>query len=69
MITLTKGLIIVVIILLVIYDFIAFLTGGTEATISVVIIRWSREYPAIPFAVGFLMGHLFWQLELKKDGD
>jgi len=45
------------------YDFWAYFQGGQEATISWIIIeRWSTQYPAITFLVGFVMGHLFWPL-------
>ena len=33
---------------------------GSEATISATIWRLSREYPALPFLIGFLCGHLLW---------
>lgn len=36
-------------------------TCGKDCTISVNITQWSHEYPAIPFAFGFLMGHFFAQ--------
>lgn len=35
------------------------LGGGERATITAVIIKYSRKYPVIPFAFGFLMGHFF----------
>ena len=48
------------------YDIYAFVSGGTDATISNVIIEWSYAYPIFTFSLGFLFGllagHLFWQL-------
>jgi hypothetical protein len=32
---------------------------GRDATISVALTNWSKDYPAIPFAFGLLMGHFF----------
>lgn len=51
------------------YDVFAFTMGGTEGTISHVVNSWSYNYPAFTFAVGFLMGHLFWRTskDPKKD--
>jgi hypothetical protein len=34
-------------------------TRGKDATISVQLTKWGKQYPFIPFAMGFLMGH-FW---------
>lgn len=42
------------------YDVFAVIKGGTDATISAVVLHWSKEYLIIPFALGALMGHLFW---------
>ena len=47
--------------ILAVYDVYAFTMGGTEGTISHVINSWSYNYPAFTFAMGFLMGHLFWR--------
>jgi hypothetical protein len=46
------------------YDAYALYKGGVENTISVRIIRWSKLYPILPFMMGILMGHFFWQLDL-----
>lgn len=45
------------------YDFYAYLNAGQDATISNVMIEWSHDYPAMTFLMGFLMGHLFWQMK------
>jgi hypothetical protein len=46
--------------LLLVYDGVAALLGGQDATISLVITNASR-WPIIPFAFGLLCGHLFAQ--------
>lgn len=51
------------------YDVYAYSQGGTEGTISWQTFRLSHERPVIPFAVGFVCGHLFWQMKgLEKLG-
>jgi len=58
-----KATIIIIILAIVIlggYDIIAYVRGGSEATISFILLQASRKNPVIPFAFGFLMGHLFW---------
>lgn len=42
------------------YDVYAGVRWGKDATISRRIRHWSHEYPALPFALGFLAGHWFW---------
>jgi len=51
---------------LIIYDVIAFIMGGQEATISFLIVTdWSRNYPMFTFSMGVVMGHFFWNLKPK----
>jgi hypothetical protein len=38
--------------------------GGVKNTISFRMIEWSKLYPIIPFLIGIVMGHFFWQLDL-----
>ena len=67
---LTVYFIFVTILVIVGYDLYAVYTGGTEATISYVIMTWSYSFPSFSFAMGFLMGHLFWRIRpVKKDGE
>lgn len=61
MIKLTGFVILGAIILLGAYDTFAFLKGGTEATISHVLLMWSYDYPIFTFSFGVLVGHLFWR--------
>jgi hypothetical protein len=49
----------------IISDFILALHGGFQATISWWIWTNSVKYPIIPFAIGVLMGHLFWNQSLN----
>ena len=48
------------------YDVYAFVQGGTDATISWTMFTWSLKYPVFPFVMGFVMGHLFWQMKSTK---
>jgi hypothetical protein len=45
------------------YDVYAWNAGGTEATISYTIFEWSHKYPFFTFMMGFVCGHLFWQMK------
>lgn len=58
------------------YDVYAILIGGTEASISALLIKSSYEMPFMVFSIGFfigiLVGHLFWRLrsnEMTRDID
>lgn len=44
----------------IVYDVVANAQGGVSATISRVMRAAAMDYPIIPFAVGVLIGHLFW---------
>ena len=55
-----------VIVALLIYDVVAIQLGGTESSVSQIIIEWSYSVPAFTFGIGFIMGHLFWRL---RDND
>lgn len=54
-----------------IYDVIAIANGGTEASISSLIIKWSYKMPFATFMTGLfngiLIGHLFWRMKSNKD--
>lgn len=63
----TSLLLVVVVSLLVIYDVFAIAKGGTEASISSVIIAFSYKMPMATFSVGFIFGHLFWRMRTNKD--
>ena len=52
---------------LLIYDVVAIVKGGTESSISSVIIRFSYDMPFFTFMAGVLCGHLFWRMRSNKD--
>jgi len=45
------------------WDVFVLVDGGTESSISHVMIVWAYKYPAFPFVMGFVMGHLFWRMK------
>ena len=51
---------------IVVFDFYIIFDEGAQESISAYIIRWSHEYPSIPFLTGFTMGHLFWRMSDKR---
>jgi hypothetical protein len=60
---LTKIFIAATIAVIAAFDVYVWTAGGTEATISWTMFEWSHEYPVFAFAMGFVMGHLFWQMK------
>ena len=63
----TGWFIILIFLLIVGYDVYAYIAGGQEATISSLISQeWIYQYPAFTFAMGFVMGHLFWPMSKHK---
>ena len=56
----TRFFITIVILLIGAYDVVVIAFGGTDASISRVLLHDAYIAPAIPFALGFVMGHLFW---------
>jgi hypothetical protein len=58
---LTRWIIVGVVAIVGAIDIVLAIYGGMNATISFNITQWSHQYPAIPFAFGFLMGHFFAQ--------
>ena len=59
----TSWVIIGILFIILLYDMWAYAKAGTKGTIShKIIMEWSRKYPAFTFAMGFVMGHLFWPL-------
>lgn len=63
----TQVVMISALIILLGYDCVALVKGGTEATISHWMVVSSFKYPLIPFFWGFLMGHFFWRLRDTKE--
>lgn len=56
----TVWIIIGVVVALILWDIFVAVEPEDGDTISEVVLGWARRSPAIPFAVGFLCGHLFW---------
>lgn len=53
---------------IIVFDFYIIFDEGATESISAYIIRWSHEYPSIPFLLGFVCGHLFWRMSDKRVG-
>lgn len=49
-----------------VFDFYIVFAEGAQESISAYIIRWSKEFPSIPFLIGFVCGHLFWRMSDKR---
>lgn len=65
----TVVFVIVIFASILIYDALAIVNGGTEASISHLITVWSYKFPAFTFFMGFVMGHLFWKISPTKELD
>lgn len=67
----TFAIIPLLIVLILIYDVYAIAIGGTEASISSLLIKSSYEMPFMVFCIGFflgvLCGHIFWRMKGNKD--
>lgn len=44
-------------------DMFFFIRGGAGQTLSYRFWKLARQYPVVPFALGFLVGHLVWQYD------
>lgn len=53
---------------IVVFDFYIVFTEGATESISAYIIRWSYDYPSIPFLAGFICAHLFWRMSDDRVG-
>ena len=63
----TIGFILLMIVAVAVFDTIAISKGGTEASISQIILEWSYKYPLFTFMVGIVCGHLFWRIRDTKE--
>lgn len=63
----TKLVIGIVTAIVIVYDVIVYASAGGDATVSRVILDWSRRYPPLTLAFGFLLGHLFWAQTIDRD--
>ena len=62
MTTTTIWILVIIAIFLGIYDISVIAKYGVKQSISYLIYNLARQYPAIPFLIGFLMGHLFFPI-------
>lgn len=46
------------------FDLSMWRSYGIKGTISYFVWQTSAKYPVVPFAVGVLCGHLFWQVKV-----
>jgi hypothetical protein len=65
--SLTQKILGVLILALLVYDVIAIQKGGTEASISSVLISFSYKMPIFTFLAGIVCGHLFWRMRTNND--
>jgi len=64
--SLTGKILGVLLLSLLIYDVIAIQKGGTEASVSSVIINFAYRMPIFTFLSGIVCGHLFWRMRTNK---
>ncbi len=63
---LTASVVMLTIVVLALYDVYAFTEGGTEGTISHLLMTWGYNYPMVPFVGGVLVGHFWWRIREVK---
>lgn len=64
----TPAFILIILAVVILADFYFIYKDGASESISAYIIRYSKDFQAIPFAFGFVMGHLFWRMPDKRVG-
>lgn len=65
--SLTGKILAVLLLALLVYDVIAIQIGGTESSVSSVIITFAYKMPIFTFLSGVVCGHLFWRMRTNKD--
>ena len=63
----TVKILAILLLALLVYDVVAIQIGGTEASISSVIITFAYKMPVFTFLSGVVCGHLFWRMRTNKD--
>jgi len=58
----TRMLVVFIVAVVAAWDVYVIFQGQQEATFSVVLYESSKRWPVIPFVLGFLCGHVFWQI-------
>jgi hypothetical protein len=68
---LTFGIVPAIVLAILIYDVYAIAKGGTEASISSILIVSAYKMPFMVYMIGLfngiLVGHLFWRMRPNKD--
>lgn len=57
----------ILLVVVLVYDAFVISVGGTEASISSIIIEFSYKMPIFTFLAGVVCGHLFWRMKGNKD--
>jgi hypothetical protein len=55
-----RGIIVLMLIFPILWDWVVWLLGHPDMTITAVFQRWSKESALLPFALGALTAHLVW---------
>jgi len=63
----TSIIIVVLLVAVMIYDFVAIQVGGTEASVSSILINFAYKMPIFTFSTGVVCGHLFWRMRTNTD--
>lgn len=63
----TRWIMLSVIAALIVWDVLAYLIGGNNSTISVIITDWSYYSPWIPYLFGLMCGHFFFPAKRSID--
>jgi hypothetical protein len=58
--TIAKYIILLIVIIIACWDIFAVSINCKDATLSVVLLSLTKQYPIIAFVIGVVVGHLFW---------
>lgn len=58
--SLTFAYVVTLVVATILFDIYVYCRGGWESTISYLVLTRASRYPIISFAVGVVIGHLFW---------
>lgn len=65
----TKYFVIVVLVLIIIYDFWVWKKAGVPSTISQVMADWTVKYAPLNHLLMFTLGHFLWPTYVEKEGE
>ncbi len=60
--TITKWVILVCVVALAGWTSVAVILGGQQDSVSAHVRDYAAQYPVIPLALGFILGHWFWTM-------